>query len=297
MVLVILAAGLGTRYGGLKQLDVVSDNNESIIDFSLFDAIKAGFSKVVFIVRENILEQMKSAFTQKLKGKIKIDFVCQEIHKIPSEFKNNMRVKPWGTAHALLMAQNIVTENFCVMNADDFYGREAFFKIATFLKAIPKESNQYAMVGFPIENTLSENGIVSRGTCSVDSQSFLQAVHERTGICKKGNKILYNSNNQDIELRKNTTVSMNFWGFTPQIFTEIESQFYTFLKENYQEEEKEFYLPTVVHNLIEHKKARVKVLETTANWMGVTYREDKQNVVDKIKILKENKDYPYKLWN
>lgn len=297
MTLVILAAGLGSRYGGLKQLDSISNNKESIIDFSLFDAIEAGFKKVVFVVRKDILEQIKALYTSKLKGKIKVEFVCQEIDAIPSKFKNNSRTKPWGTAHAVLMAKNVVSGNFCVINADDFYGKTAFIKISKFLKDTPITSNKYTMVGYKIENTLSKNGTVSRGECITDKNSFLVDINERTNIYKKNKKIVYNQDNKEIEIQKGTNISMNFWGFTPQIFNEIENQFYEFLKEHHQTEKIEFYLPLVVNNLIKKEKATVKVLETEASWMGITYKEDKEVVVSTIKSLKENKLYPENLWN
>lgn len=297
MILVILAAGMGSRYGGLKQLDVISNNDESIIDFSLFDAIEAGFKKVAFIVRKDILQQAKDIYKPKLKGKIEVDFVCQELDDIPSEFKNNTRKNPWGTAHALLVSKNIINDNFCVINADDFYGKDAFFKMAQFLKGVKSTSTNYSMIGYYIENTLSENGTVSRGECMVDNTSNLQEVYERTSISKKGETIVYEENNKEFHIKSNTVVSMNFWGFTPEIFNEIEKQFQEFLKENHQAGKEEFYLPLVVNNLLENKKATVKVIETTSKWMGVTYKEDKENVVLKIQRLKEKGIYPKELWN
>lgn len=297
MILVILAAGLGSRYGGLKQLDSVSNSNESIIDFSLFDAIKSGATKVVFVVRKNFLNQIKELYLSKLGDKIKIEFVCQEVTTIPSEFSKNKRTKPWGTAHALWMAKDVVKDNFCVINADDFYGKDAFLKMSEFLKISKKTSYEFSMVGYQIEKTLSKNGTVSRGECLIDSEKYLREINERTSIHKKGNAIIYQEKEQEIELKSNTLVSMNFWGFTPQIFNEIEEQLYHFLKENYQEENKEFYLPTIVNNLLINKKASVKVLETNANWMGVTYKKDKENIVLKISKLKKTGIYPKKLWN
>ncbi|CAM1340627.1 sugar phosphate nucleotidyltransferase [Tenacibaculum amylolyticum] len=297
MVLVILAAGLGSRYGGLKQVDVVSGENEAIIDFSIYDAIRNGFKKVIFVVREDILETMKTLYVSKLNGKIEIDFLCQKIAKVPSEFKNNNRIKPWGTAHALLTVKNHVRENFCVINADDFYGNEAFSKITNFLKSASNTSNQYAMVGFQIQNTLSQNGTVSRGECFTNTNSDLEKVIERTNITLIGDEIIYSENNQKKEIEKNTLVSMNFWGFTPTIFKEMDKLFYQFLEQNYLTEKKEFYLPAVVNYLLENKKASVKVLETTANWMGVTYKEDKKGVITKISELKSEGIYPENLWS
>ena len=297
MVLVILAAGMGSRYGGLKQLDVVSNTNESIIDFSLFDAINAGFKKVVFVVRKDILQQAKDIYNPKLKGKIEVVFVCQELDNIPKEFKNNNRKKPWGTAHALLVAKDVITNNFCVINADDFYGKDAFLKMAQFLKEVKPSSNNYSMIGYHIENTLSENGSVSRGECIVNNNCYLKEVYERTSISKNEEKIIYIENDKQFEIKEKTIVSMNFWGFTPQIFVEIENQFYQFLKENFQTEKEEFYLPLVINNLLENQKATVKVIETTSQWMGVTYKEDKESVVLKIEGLKQKGIYPEKLWS
>ena len=232
MTLIILAAGLGSRYGGLKQLDTISNDNETIIDFSLFDAIKTGFTKVVFIVRNDILEQVKEVFLPKLKGKIEVNFVCQEVSKIPAKFLSNSRVKPWGTAHALLMAKDVVTSNFCVINADDFYGRDSFLKMANFLKNTDSNSYQYSMIGYLLKNTLSDTGTVSRGDCTTDRNNFLEGIIERTDIYRKNNTIYYSDNSVETELKEDTIASMNFWGFTPTIFEEIEKQLYTFLKEN-----------------------------------------------------------------
>ncbi|XRE42074.1 hypothetical protein ACIVBQ_000278 [Tenacibaculum discolor] len=297
MTLVILAAGMGTRYGGLKQLDTISNENEAIIDFSIYDAIKYGFKKVVFVVRKDFLETIKSLYLPKLQDKIKVEFVCQEVSNIPTEFKNNNRIKPWGTGHALLSVKNVVNDNFCVINADDFYGANAFFKIAEFLKNTPISSTKYAMVGFQIQNTLSENGTVSRGECYLDSGSYLKRVVERTNINLINNHIVYSENNQEKEIQKNSLVSMNFWGFTPTIFQEMETLFYQFLKENYRTEKEEFYLPSVVNYLLETQKATVKVLETSSNWLGVTYKEDKEVVVSKIAELKKDGIYPESLWS
>lgn len=297
MTIVILAAGLGSRYGGTKQLDIIGSDGETIIDFSIYDAIAAGFKKIVFVVRKTILQEVKDRFKTKLLNKIEIEFVCQEIEDIPTEFKNNNRIKPWGTAHALLVAKDVVNENFCVINADDFYGNDAFLKMAEFLKQVNANSYNFSMIGYLIENTLSENGTVSRGECIVDSHCYLEQVNERTSIYKKNNTIVYLEEGNEQEIKKNSMVSMNFWGFTPQIFNEIENHFQQFLKENYQSEKKEFFLPFVVNNLLDNKKVTVKVIETSAKWMGVTYKEDKENVVLKVEELKENGTYPERLWS
>ena len=297
MILVILAAGLGSRYGGLKQTDSVSNNNEAIIDFSIFDAIQAGFKKVVFVVRKEILDLLKTSYTQKLKNLIDIHFVCQETTNIPIKFKNNNRTKPWGTAHALLTAKSMIDDNFCIINADDFYGREAFIKMIEFLQKTPNTSTEFAMVGFKVQNTLSKNGTVSRGECTLNANKFLEGIIERTQISYKKDKIVYVETNQEYEIKQNTLVSMNFWGFTPMIFTELESQFHQFLTNNYLTEKEEFYLPTAINFLLENNKASVKVLETNATWMGVTYKEDKEAVITKIMNYKKEGMYPESLWD
>ncbi|RKF03517.1 dTDP-glucose pyrophosphorylase [Tenacibaculum lutimaris] len=297
MTLVILAAGMGTRYGGLKQLDAISNENEGIIDFSIYDAIKYGFKKVVFVVRKDFLKTIKSLYLPKLQDKIKVEFVCQEVTNIPKEFNNNNRVKPWGTAHALLTAKDVVNENFCVINADDFYGSHAFLKMGEFLSKTDSSSSEYTMVGFKIQNTLSENGTVSRGECYLDSGNYLKRVVECTNISLVNNRIVYSENNQEKEIQKNSLVSMNFWGFTPTIFQEMETLFHQFLKENYRTEKEEFYLPSVVNYLLENQIATVKVLETSSNWLGVTYKKDKAAVISKITELKKDGVYPESLWS
>ena len=295
--LVILAAGMGSRYGGTKQLDAVSDHGETIMDFSLFDAIKAGFTKIVFIIRKDILEEVKIVFDQKINGKVTVEYVCQETNDIPKKYRDNNRVKPWGTGHALLVAKELIKENFCVINADDFYGFDAFKSILSFLKETDATSTNFAMVGYPIVNTLSDNGSVSRGESFVNSQHELVQIIERTAITKKGNDIMYTSDDGvEVLLPKDTLVSLNFWGFTPKYLDLLEQEFNTFLESNSQELKEEFFLPYVVDELIQANKATVSVLKTSAEWMGVTYREDKETVVRKVKLLKENGVYPAKLW-
>ncbi len=295
--LVILAAGMGSRYGGTKQLEAVSDHGETIMDFSLFDAIKAGFTKIVFIIRKDILEEVKTDFNQKINGKVAVEYVCQETNDIPEKYRANNRVKPWGTGHALLVAKELIKENFCVINADDFYGFDAFKSILSFLKETDSTSTNFAMVGYPIVNTLSDNGSVSRGESFVNSQHELDQIIERTAITKKGNDIVYTSDdNVEVLLPKDTLVSMNFWGFTPKYLDLLEQEFNTFLELNSQELKEEFFLPYVVDVLIQDNKAAVSVLKTDAEWMGVTYKEDKETVVRKVKVLKEKGVYPAKLW-
>ncbi|NVK51683.1 MAG: nucleotide-diphospho-sugar transferase [Flavobacteriaceae bacterium] len=295
--LVILAAGMGSRYGGTKQLDAITENGDTIMDFSLFDAIKAGFTKVVFIVRKDILEEVKTEFGQKLQGKVTVEYVVQETSNIPERFKDNQRTKPWGTGHALLVAKDAIKENFCVINADDFYGYDAFVSIMSFLKQAEASTTDYAMIGYPILNTLSENGSVSRGETFVDANHKLQQIIERTSIVKENDEIVYLSDNGDKKIiSKDALVSMNFWGFTPTFLDYLGDEFHDFLAENYTELKAEFFLPLVVDKLIQSNQANVTVLSTDAQWMGVTYREDKENVVAKVKELVSNNSYPSKLW-
>ena len=295
--LVILAAGIGSRYGGTKQLDSVSDNGETIMDFSLYDAIKVGFTKVVFVVRKNILEEVKTDFNKKINGKLEVEYVCQETGDIPSKYKENNRVKPWGTGHALLVSKDVISENFCVINADDFYGFDAFKSIISFLKETDGTSTDFAMVGYSIQNTLSDNGSVSRGESFIDNKNKLKQIVERTSITKKENVIVYPADdNSEVIIPKDTFVSMNFWGFTPIFLTFLEQEFNTFLELNHRELKQEFFLPFVVDALIKENKATVSVLKTNAEWMGVTYRDDKKIVETKVKQLIENGMYPTKLW-
>ena len=295
--LVILAAGMGSRYGGTKQLDAITDNGETIMDFSLYDAIKAGFTKVVFIVRKDILEEVRSEFDDKLKGKVAVEYAIQETSKVPEKYSNNQRVKPWGTAHALLVAKDVIQDNFCIINADDFYGYDAFKTIIEFLKDADPTSTNYTMVGYPIYNTLSENGSVSRGETFSDENNNLQQIKERTAITKRGDEIIFeNEDGQEEIMSRDTIVSMNFFGFTPAFLNYLDSEFETFLEESYQELKAEFFLPLVVDNLIKEDKAKMKVLSTDAKWMGVTYKEDKEVVVNKVKTLMQQAVYPPKLW-
>ena len=296
--LLILAAGIGSRYGGLKQLDKVGTSGETIIDYSIYDAIQAGFGKVVFVIRENIEADFRSFFDEKLKGKIEVDYVFQETHKIPAGLSfNPERVKPWGTGHAVLMAKDAIKENFAVINADDFYGREAYQTLADYFKTEDRSDTDYCMVGYELKNTLSENGYVSRGQCKSDDQQFLFDVIERTHIERKNNSILFqDENGKSIELKEDTLVSMNFWGFTPSFFGFLNEKFSRFIPQNTDNLKAEFYIPSVVNELIEEKRARVKVLHSDASWFGVTYKEDKAGVMENIQGLVASGRYPKKLW-
>ncbi|MEQ6122953.1 sugar phosphate nucleotidyltransferase [Pseudotenacibaculum sp. MALMAid0570] len=297
LTLVILAAGMGSRYGGLKQLDEMSENGDTIIDFSIYDAIEAGFSKIVFVIRESFKEDFKSLFDKKLAGKVEVAYVCQELHNIPKEFLNSDRIKPWGTGHAMLMAKEEVNENFAVINADDYYGKEAYVKMADQLNATNASSKEYFMVGYQLKNTISKFGSVSRGQCYMNDNQFLEKIIERTHIEKNNGGLYYKDDTGNECLMDNdTVVSMNFWGFTTSIFQFLEREFTTFLKENSKELRSEFFIPLLVDTLIRNNEAKVQVLESNSKWLGVTYKEDKPHVVEEILKLKRQGVYPNQLW-
>lgn len=296
--LVILAAGMGSRYGGLKQLDTFSPQGDTILDFSIYDAINAGFGKIVFIIRKNIEEAFKETFANKLKGKIEVEFAFQETSDIPKKYSNNHREKPWGTGHAVLMVKDIVKENFAVINADDFYGREAFEVMAKTLQKTNKNSYQFSMMGYVLKNTISEYGSVSRGECKVDENHFLTGITERTQIEKINGVLSYKNNEEQfIPIFENTIVSMNFFGFTPKYFDISEKLFDKFLAENYQHPKAEFFIPLVVNHLITNQIATMEVLTSNARWFGVTYKQDKEYVTSEIKKLKTKNIYPKDLWS
>lgn len=293
--LLILAAGMGSRYGGLKQADQIGPNGETIIDYSIYDAIKAGFGKVVMVVRQSILEDMKNLFDNRWGSKIKIEYAIQEVN-VPVPGVDNLpdRKKPWGTAHAVMVAKNNIQEPFSVINADDFYGADAFKTAYEFLTTEASDST-YAIVGYILKNTLSEHGHVSRGICEQDSDLNLVKVTERTRIFKDGATVTYEDDNGNrFDLDENSYVSMNFWGFTPTFFEEAEKQFKEFVKENSSNEKAEFFIPIIIDNLMD-AGVKVKILESTAKWMGVTYREDKPVVIEKIKELVAQGVYPASL--
>lgn len=295
--LVVLAAGIGSRYGGLKQLDTFTEEGDTILDFSVFDAIEAGFGKVVFIIRKNIEKEFKAFFDDKLKGKIEVVYVFQEIENIPEKYKNNERIKPWGTGHALLMAKEVVKENFAVINADDFYGKEAFKVMADYLVNIDKSSNHYAMMGYVLKNTVSDYGSVSRGECRVDNNQLLTGITERTHIERINGELKYKTEKEElVPINENTVVSMNFFGFTPTYFNISASLFEEFLAENYKKPKAEFFIPLVVNHLITSNVADMKVLTSDAKWFGVTYKQDKAFVIDEIQKLKNENKYPKMLW-
>jgi len=295
--LLILAAGMGSRFGGLKQVEPVGPNGEAIIDYSIYDAIRAGFGKVVFIIRESFADAFKENFDKKLKGKIEVEYVFQELNMLPEGFTlPEGREKPWGTAHAILVARDVINEPFCALNADDFYGFNAYKAMAKFLteSTDPKE---YAMVGYNLNDTLSEFGSVSRGICEVDENKNLVKIVETLKIVKRENEIISIENDgSETSLTGNEIASMNNWGFKPSVFAQLEKRFTQFLKTEIDKPKSEMYIPSVVFDLIDDKKASVKVLEANSPWFGVTYKEDKPFVIEKINALIAKGEYPEKIW-
>lgn len=302
-ILVIMAAGMGSRFGGLKQIEPVSDKGDIILDFSLYDARLAGFEKAIFIIKKENEQDFRNLIDNKAGKYMEVEYVYQELNDLPSGYLVPAnREKPWGTAHAVLSARNAANNSpIAVINADDYYGPEAFKNIYDFLlSAVDNEKYQYCMVGYQIENTLTENGHVSRGVCQTSEDGKLTKITERTKIQWKGKKIVYTENDGNTweELPPGTIVSMNFWGFTPSMMKEMEARFPAFLDNALSENptKGEFFLPGVVDELIQEDKAAVKVLKSTDRWYGVTYKEDKESVVSAIKSMKENGIYPEILW-
>lgn len=299
LTLLVLAAGMGSRYGGLKQIDEVGPNGETIIDYSVYDAIEAGFNKVVFIIRKDIEKDMNELLFEKYRKKIKVEYVFQELENVPEGIDvPKDRVKPWGTGHAVLMAKNVINEPFVVINADDFYGKGAFKVVAHYIKNQENNiSGKYCMAGYLLKNTLSDHGTVSRGVCEVNDQNELINITERTKIGWKDRRIVADNEGEDIVLDGNEIVSMNFWGFTPDVFPELESEFKKFIQNNINNIKAEYYIPSIVSHQIEGGNATVKVLKATSRWFGVTYKEDKPVVIEKIKELTKIGEYPQKLWD
>ncbi len=294
--LLILAAGIGSRYGGVKQIDKIGPSGESIIDYSVFDAITAGFDKVVFVLNPKIEKDFKAIYEPRLSGRIETAYVLQAMENIPKGVSFNPgRIKPWGTGHAVLTAKDVIDAPFAVINADDFYGREAFEVLGDYLSQLKNEETRYAMVGYQLANTLSENGSVSRGICSTKN-GLLTDVVERTKIYKKGGQIVYEENGNENYIDGNSLVSMNFWGFTPKYFQQSEAWFVDFIRENAQQLKAEFYIPYVVNKLITQGDADVRVLESHDQWFGVTYQKDKSVTIAKVKKLVEAGVYPEDLW-
>ena len=295
--LFILAAGMGSRYGGLKQIDGLGPNGETIMDYSVFDALRAGFGKIVFVIRKDFEADFRDKVLSKYQNKVPCEVCFQSVDKVPAGCSYNPeRTKPWGTNHAVLMGRELIHEPFAVINADDFYGRESFEVLAKFLVSVDGKEGQYCMVGYRVCNTLSENGSVSRGVCATDVDGCLTDVVERTKIEKKGDTIVFTEDGVDTPLEPNTPVSMNMWGFTPEYFQYSEDAFRKFLQEKGQELKSEFYIPTLVNDLILAGKASCRVLDTPSKWFGVTYSEDRPAVVAKIQQLIDAGEYPAKLF-
>jgi len=301
MTLVILAAGMGSRYGGMKQIDPIGKNGEFIIDYTIYDAIQAGFDKAVIIVKKENIDAFRETVGARVESKIKVEYVFQEATDLPVGFSLPAdRVKPWGTGHAVLAARHVVKDNFAVVNADDFYGRDAFMKLAAHLTNAKTENGvaECCMIGYRLENTLTENGSVSRGQCEVGEDGNLISIVERTKIVKGEGTALYEAENGEwIPMPLDTTVSMNCFGFTPAIFEHFWNGFEKFITERGNELKSEFYCPGAVFDMINKKQATVKVYNTTANWFGVTYHEDKPRVMAAIRELIANGEYPENLWN
>ena len=300
---------MGSRYGGLKQLDGLGPNGETIMDYSIYDAIQAGFGKVVWVIRKDFEEQFRTQILSKYEDKIKCELCFQGLDALPEGFSvPEGRVKPWGTNHAVLMGKDVIKEPFCVINCDDFYNRDAFMVIGKFLSELPEDAkNQYAMVGFRVGNTLSENGTVARGICSKDAEDHLTTVVERTEIVRcaedggqagaADQPIRYkDEEGKWVSVDDNTPVSMNMWGFTPDYFSLSEVIFEKFLEENINELKKEYYIPYAVDNMIKENGYKCEVLSTDSRWFGVTYKEDRPGVVAKFQELADKGVYPTPLW-
>ena len=297
--LLVLAAGMGSRYGGLKQIDPVGENGETIIDFSVFDAIKSGFDSVVFVIRKDIEKEFREIVGKKYEKKINISYVFQNLDDIPKKFSVPVnRTKPWGTGQAILCANSVIDTPFAVINGDDFYGRDSFRILADHLCKVNPESNEYAMAAYILKNTLSEHGYVSRGICTLEGENYLKKIVEYTKIQKSGGKIYtVGENGENLELTGIEYVSMNMFGFTPGIFEHLKAEFNNFLQNSVNDPKAEFYIPTVVSQLIQTNLAKVKVLRSNSSWLGITYQEDKDFVKSSIKKLINDGIYPKNLWS
>jgi len=293
--LLVLAAGMGSRYGGLKQIEAVGPSGETIIDYSIFDAMRAGFGKLVFIIRRDIEQPFKEVVGSRFEKRIAVDYVFQELDKIPAGFSVPAgRTKPWGTSQAILMAADAIKEPFAVINADDFYGAESYQVMS---KHLQMGTGDYAMVGFVLRNTLSEFGTVARGVCRVGSDGFLEQVVELTAIARDGDHAKDTAGDGTVTmLTGDEPVSMNMFGFTPQVFGKLQDHFKKFLEANGADLKKECYIPSTVNEMLVAKQAKVKVLRSNDSWFGVTYREDHAHVVESIRQLVKNGKYPESLW-
>ncbi len=298
--LLVLAAGMGTRYGGLKQMGPIGPNGETVLDYSVYDAIKAGFGRVIFIIREDFEEVFKNEVGSKFEDQIKVDYVFQDLNDLPDGYKlPEGRTKPWGTTHAILAARNVIGSHFAVINADDFYGAESFQQITSYFTETESATNKehYCMVGYKLSNTISDHGDVNRGICE-DTNGFLDAVEEHTkiliekdGICRGENLL-----GDRVEISTSAIVSMNFWGFSASLMDHLQTHFIGFLKERGEEMKSECYIPTVVDELLTSGVADCNILETSSSWFGITYPQDKAACVSSINKLVTNGNYPANLW-
>jgi dTDP-glucose pyrophosphorylase len=299
--LIVMAAGIGSRYGGLKQIEPYGPNGEIILDYSIYDAKRSGFGKIIFVISREIESVFRKRIDQTIGRFCETAYVYQELDNLPTGFKvPTDRVKPWGTGHAVLSCKHVVESSFAVINADDFYGRSAFKSLAAYLaqtegKGLPFD---YCMVGYQLKNTLTDHGYVSRGICIVDPQGQLEEVRERTHIQKINGQIKYlEKENKWVEIPEHSVTSMNTWGFTPQIFEQLDARFVEFLIKNQEEQATaEFFLPEVINDLLREKRASVKVLSTRERWFGVTYREDAIEVISALQSMVEKGIYPENLW-
>ncbi|MBW6461408.1 MAG: nucleotidyltransferase [Bacteroidales bacterium] len=297
--LLILAAGIGSRFGGLKQAEGVGPSGEAILDYSIYDAIRAGFKKVVFVIRKDILEDMQRIFFDKWKDKIEIDYVFQEVDDLPGGFRPAVRrKKPWGTGHAIWVAREKVQEPFCMINADDFYGRESYELAAGFLGNLDNLlQGRYVLIGYILKNTLSEHGFVSRAECEINPDGTLKSITERLKIKREGKIVMCrDETGKNRMIDENTVVSMNIWGFMPSLFHHLEKDLLEFLRENASSEKAEFLLPNVIDRLIRSGEVEVPVLPTNAQWFGMTYQEDREIVMARIKALIKKGVYPTPVW-
>lgn len=294
--LLILAAGMASRYGSMKQIQGFGPNGETIMDYSIYDAVRAGFKKVVFIIRKDFADDFKQIFEPKWKDKVALDYVYQDLHSYTGSFQVPAdRSKPWGTAHAVLCAQEVIHEPFAVINADDFYGRDAFEKAYGFLT---KDVNDkvYSIIGYELAKTLSDNGTVSRGVCQVDANNNLVSIAERTKIYEENGKITYEEGDKKYEVPFDSKVSMNFWCFSPSVFPYITKLFAEFLKEQGGNPKAEFFIPIIGDKFIQEGKGAIKVIPTGAKWFGVTYKEDAPEVQASLNALIAKGEYPSKIY-
>jgi UTP-glucose-1-phosphate uridylyltransferase len=297
--LLILAAGMGSRYGGMKQVDPFGPSGETITDYSIYDALRAGFDRFVFVISPRMEEEFRTSYIKKFPSHLRVDYVTQSITDIPEGFSlPEERVKPWGTAHAVLMARDAIREPFAVINADDYYGRESYRIMHDFLVRTTGEvPGQYCMVGFELQKTVSEHGSVARGICQVNDQGFLQGMTERTKVYLNKGRIVFEEEDGSVHpLDPKDTVSMNLFGFTPDFFSQIEEIFADFLRENLHNPKAELFIPLVLDRLINSGQVRMSVLRTPDSWFGVTYQEDKPKVLKAIRQLVDSGVYPESLW-